>query len=620
MCGIAGIFHFDPSRTVDETLLQRMTDAVAHRGPDGEGFFIKENIGLGHRRLSIIDLETGHQPMFNKDRTVAVIFNGEIYNYLELREDLKTLGHSFITHSDTEVIIHAYEQWGIECQNKLNGMWGFALWDGRKKQIFISRDRIGEKPIHYAVVDNTFLFGSELKSILCYPHEFLPEYRLLDIYLTMSYIPAPYTFYKNIFKLRPGHYLIICENKLREGVYWSLPDISERDMRSDESAVCKEFMALFEDSVKIRMRSDVPIGAFLSGGMDSSAVVSVMSGFSKIPVSTFTIGFRDKAFDERGLANIVANTFHTIHHEQIVEPSGFEESLQKILMHYDEPFADSSAIPTGYVSKFAGEIVKLVLTGDGGDEVLSGYTSYQGEKWANQFQKVPASVRIGLRHVLDAASYLFSGDLRYKANRLSRLLGSANLSFEDRLISKLTYVSRPTIRALTRNYSDQIRTEDFIGDLVKESSFTDPFYKLMYFHLKVNLPDDMLTKVDRMSMAYSIETRTPFLDYRIVELLYGVDKQVKLPGYNRKNILKKTIGNNLPKIILNSPKRGFSVPLRKWFREDSFDARLNDLARTEWHLDNNTIGKIIWMHKQGKQDYSDFIWRLEVLRHWIQET
>ena len=313
MCGITGIFHFDPSRNANESLLRKMTDTLSHRGPDGEGYFCKNNIGLGHRRLSIIDLSTGDQPMFNEDKSIAIIFNGEIYNYVELKDELKDRGCKFRTGSDTEVIIRAYETWGTDCQGKLNGMWAFALWDERKGQLFISRDRIGEKPLFYTTRDNTFVFGSEIKSILAHGCPATPNPELTELYLTLGYIPAPYTFYKNISKLQAGHYLTIGPGSVQEKKYWDLPEIDEDHMISDKKQVYENFEGLLKDSVRIRMRSDVPYGAFLSGGLDSAGIVALMSEISKEPVRTFTIGSDKKMFDERKLAAEVAQKFFAAH-------------------------------------------------------------------------------------------------------------------------------------------------------------------------------------------------------------------------------------------------------------------------------------------------------------------
>jgi len=615
MCGIAGILHFDKERKADEILLKKMTDALAHRGPDGEGYFLHNNLGLGHRRLSIIDLNTGDQPMFNDNKSVALIFNGEIYNYIELREELQKLGCRFRTTSDSEVIIRAYEIWGIDCQNKFNGMWAFALWDNMKKQLLLSRDRIGEKPLHFAVFENTLLFGSEIKSILAYGMQEIPNYELLDIYLTLGYIPAPYTFFKDIHKLKPGYCLIIQDSNIKELQYWSLPEIDENNMLRDKESIYQNFSTLLTDSVKIRMRSDVPYGAFLSGGLDSSSVVSIMSKISSFPVETFTIGFKEKAYDERHLAKAVAKKFKTNHHEFIVEPDSFDESLKKIIHHYDEPFGDSSAIPTGYVSKFAASKVKMVLTGDGGDEVLSGYTTYQGEKFASQYQQLPRWVTDLIPFFLSQSSKPFKGSIRYKMNRAYDVVSSSRLDFLERYLNKISWADSELIKRLIGDIK-VYPVQDFLYDLMEDCSYKDNFYKLMYLNFKLSLPDDMLVKVDRMSMAYSLETRTPFLDYRLIEYMAGVHKDIKMKKYERKTVLRNTIGRELPKEILTAPKKGFTVPLREWFKGNSFDQKLQTLKKNSI-LDQKTVDQIIEKNVRGQKDFGNFIWMLFNLKEKI---
>lgn len=612
MCGITGFLHFDKGRPASAADLHKMTDCIHHRGPDGTGHYLRNNLALGHRRLSIIDLETGMQPMFSKDKSLVLIFNGEIYNYVELRDELKTYGYHFETTSDSEVIIKAYEQWGIECQNKFNGMWAFALWDENKDQLLLSRDRIGEKPLHYAVFDDTLIFGSEIKTIFSYgvPKVFNTE--LLEIYLSLSYIPAPFTFYKNIKKLKAGHFITTKNGRITESSYWDMPQIDENNMLTDKKNIYETFSDLFTDSVKIRMRSDVPYGAFLSGGLDSSSIVAVMSENSAFPVETFTIGFRERAFDERELSSLVAKKFHTNHHQYIVEPGLFDESLTNVAYHYDEPFGDSSAIAMGYVSKFAASKVKMVLTGDGGDEVLSGYTIYQGEKFASKYQKLPFWMRNGIPKSLSHLSLRMRGPLRYSFNRMENVSNSSNLNFLNRYLSKASSIDLSLLKQITR--AEKVYPiEQYIEDFMKNCTYQDPFYKLMYLNFKLSLPDDMLVKVDRMSMAHSLETRAPFLDYRLVEYMAGVHKDVKMEKYERKSILKNTLAKKLPKALLNAPKKGFSLPLREWFKDNSFNERLNNLENIN-HLDNATIAKIIAANKAGKKDYGNFIWMLFILQ------
>ena len=619
MCGIAGVLHFDTDRMVDQTMLERMTDVLSHRGPDGRGFFRAKNIGLGHRRLAIIDLTTGDQPMFSDDKSLAIVFNGEIYNYVELREELKLLGHHFKTSSDTEVILSAYNEWGFDCQKKFNGMWAFAIWDARERLLFLSRDRMGEKPLHFSVRDNSFLFGSEIKSIIASGYKYAAANHLWHVYLSLGYVPAPYTFYQGISKLMPGHFLVVKDGTAREQVYWDLPAVAENEMRTDAPRIYEEFGNYFSDSVRIRMRSDVPYGAFLSGGLDSSSIVAAMAGESGSPIETFTIGFAERAFDERKLAKEVAEHFHTNHHEEIAQPESFDESLKKVMFHFDEPFGDASAVPVGLVSQLARQKVTMALTGDGGDEVLSGYTSYVTEKIAGQYGAIPAALRYGAYHAANLASRLARKDLRYKMNRLKRFMHLSNASFENRFVSKLSLLDQDSIQRVIPSDVPQLSIEEYVSDVFAKCPFTDPFYRLMYFHLKIYLPDDMLAKVDRMSMAHSLETRVPFLDHRLVELAYRVHKKVKLPRYNRKNLLKQTYGTKLPPSLLKAPKRPFKLPLREWFKQKDFEDRLADLAGNEFGLNRTVIREIVGANKSSKQDYGDFIWRLFVLKSWLSK-
>lgn len=612
MCGITGIFHFDKNREPDISVIKQMNDKVYYRGPDGEGYYIHKNLALGHRRLSIIDLNTGNQPMLSHDNSIAISFNGEIYNYIELREELKHLNHIFKTNSDTEVIINAYSQWGNDCQNKFNGMWAFALWDDHKQQLLLSRDRIGEKPLHYALFDNTIIFGSEIKSILAYglPKIINPE--LLEIYLTLGYIPAPFTFYKNIHKLKAGNCLTVTCEGFKEHQYWSLPEIDENNMNDKTKEIYKTFEELFTDSVKIRMRSDVSYGAFLSGGLDSSSVVAVMSAISSYPVETFTIGFKERLFDERRLATLVANTFSTNHREYIAEPDTFQKSLNDIAYQYDEPFGDSSAIPTGHLSKFARSKVKMVLTGDGGDEVLSGYTIYQGEKFAEKYNKLPQIVKQCLPILLTKFSKPFKDSIRYKLNRIKNVCDTSKMTFENRYLNKMTPWGLPIIKQMCKDQK-VYPVEEFLSDFMKNCSYKDTFYKLMFLNLKLSLPDNMLVKIDRMCMAYSLESRTPFLDHRLIEYMTNVDKNVKLRHFTLKMVLRKSIGLQLPKQLLSAPKRGFDVPLREWFKDATFTQQIDNLINNIPHFDKQFIRSLAEMNRNGERDLGEFLWRLFVL-------
>jgi asparagine synthase (glutamine-hydrolysing) len=616
MCGIAGFLHFDNERTADKNLLERITNVLIHRGPDGSGYYCNHAIALGHRRLSIIDLATGHQPMFNHDKSLAIVFNGEIYNYIELREELKKWGHHFTTDSDTEVILKSYEQWGFDCQNKFNGMWAFALWDERKKRLFISRDRIGEKPLYYSLHDSTFIFGSEIKSILAYGVSPAPRLELTELYFSLGYIPAPYTFYKHISKLQAGHYLIISEGRIQEKMYWDFPSLEEGNMMDDKKQVYETFENLLHDAVKIRMRSDVPFGAFLSGGLDSSSIVALMSEISPKPVQTFTIGFKEKMFDESKLAREVAQQFKTNHHEEFLQPESFDESLQKVAHQFDEPFGDSSAIPTGNVSRIAREKVKMVLTGDGGDEVLSGYNSHLVEKFAQQYQVVPSFLRSKLPALVSHVGELAGGNAKYKIKQVAKALEFSNQTFMSRLISK-SWCNPQQLNQLIAPHEKQIKLPDFLGDFFSKYPVQDPFYKLMLFQTKILLPDDFLTKVDRMSMAASLETRVPFLDFRLVEFMAQVHKNIKMQGYERKSVLRNTLGKRLPPSLLKAPKRGFSIPLRDWFKAAPFEGRLQNLASANLGLNQQIIKEIIHNNHSGREDNGNLIWMLFIYQKWI---
>lgn len=618
MCGIVGVFHFDNNRPVEKNKLKFMIDIIQHRGPDGEGLYVDKNIGLGHRRLSIIDLETGDQPMFSDDKHKVLVFNGEIYNYVELKEELLKLGFSFRTNSDTEVIIKAYEAWGYNCQNKFNGMWAFALWDNKKKQLFISRDRIGEKPLHYALYDNSFLFGSEIKSFFTYGIPKEPQMDLLEIYIVLKSIPAPHTFFKNVKKLMPGHYLLINESGFKEYKYWDLPEVDENNLIKDKKLIYEKFSSLFRDAIKIRMRSDVPYGAFLSGGLDSSSIVALMSEISPFPVKTFTIGYYEKEFDEADLANLVAQKFHTEHTIGTVVEENFEDILNRVAFHCDEPFGDPSAIPTGYVSKFASERVKMVLTGDGGDEVLSGYSSYQGIKFAQIYRKLPVLLQKSIPGGLNIITRFSSGKSRYKLNRFQHLLSTSSKKFNNRLLDKRAKPNVQTIKLLINPDVKVLPVEEYIVDFMRNCPFNDDFYKQMYLNFKFDLPNYYLVKVDRMSMAYSLETRLPFLDHHLIEFMVGVDKSVKMQNWERKSILKNAIGKKLPKQLLEAPKKGFDVPVREWFKTPELQKKLYDFGKRSSYINNNSFTKIINDNTIGKIDHGNLLWSFMVLEKQLE--
>jgi len=619
MCGIAGFFHFDSDRIADQNLLKKMTDIISHRGPDGEGFYVERNIALGHRRLSIIDLSSGDQPMKSQNGNLILTFNGEIYNYIELKNELISLGHKFYTSSDTEVIIKAYEQWGYDCQKKFNGMWAFALWDKNKNELFLSRDRIGEKPLFYGIFENTFLFASEIKSIFSYGFPKENNFEYLEIYSVFKSIPAPHTFFKNIKKLLPGHYMIVKDGRLSECQYWDLPTLDESNLIKDSKFVYEKFSELFYDSIKIRMRSDVNFGAFLSGGLDSSSIVAIMSKISRFPVKTFTIGYEEKEFDESYLANLVANKYKTDHVEGKVKEENFEEIVKKVAFHYDEPFGDSSAIPTGYVSKFAAEHVKMVLTGDGGDELLSGYSSYQGIKFAQKYQKLPKYVQLKIPNLVNGFKTFFKGSIRYKLNRYGSLVDNAGKPFNISILDKRAKPNLDIIKQIISPDISTICVKEYVNDMIQKIPYKDDFYKQMYMNFKFDLPNDYLVKVDRMSMAYSLETRLPFLDYRLIDFMSTVDKNVKMKGWERKSVLRKTIAKELPDKLMNATKKGFRVPVREWFKNDTIKDKINKLSKNSTYLNDKYVKDIIEANSRGIDDHGNLLWALTVLDKVISD-
>lgn len=612
MCGIAGILCGDPAAAVDREQLGRMVSIIRHRGPDGEGLHLAPGIGLGHRRLAIIDPAAGHQPMVDAGTGNVIVYNGEVYNYVEIRSELEGRGHRFTTHSDTEVILKAYVEWGVDCLERFNGMWAFALWDAGRRRLFLARDRLGIKPLHYCRDGDRLLFASEMKSLFAAGVPRRPDLSLLDVYLAFGYVPAPHSFFDGVRKLPPGHLLLAEAGRIEVRRWWDLPHVEAGAMRRDAAAVDEEFAALLGDAVRISMRSDVPFGAFLSGGLDSSSVVTLMARQTPLPVQTFTIGFDDAEFDERALAREVALRAGTRHHEATVVPDDLDEALQKVAFHYDEPFGDSSALPTGHVARLAAAQVKMVLTGDGGDEVLSGYPAYQVEKLAAAYGRVPAPLRHLATAGLAAVAGLTRGRPRYAANRYRRLLETTAAPFEDRLLTKAAWFERGRRRALLGGHR-VVPVEEVLAELMKDCRHRDGFYRLMYFNHKVSLPDDMLTKVDRMTMAWSLEARVPLLDYRLVELMAGVHKDVKLDGLTRKAVLRRTVGRQLPPAVLAGSKRGFVVPLRNWFRQGELAEGRVQTAVSRLGLDAGVAAGILAEQRAGQRDYGNLLWMLMVL-------
>jgi asparagine synthase (glutamine-hydrolysing) len=573
MCGICGIVERDGA-SPDSRVLEGMNQRILHRGPDEGGSWIEDRAGLAMRRLAIIDLIGGHQPMFNEDGSVAIVFNGEIYNYQELRPELEAAGHRLATHSDTETIIHLYEQYGVSALARLNGMFAFALWDRRKQQLLLARDRAGKKPLYYTVTSSGQLaFSSELASLLAFPGISRDiDAAALDDYFALGYIPSPQSVFRQIHKLPPGSCLIWKDGALKVERYWRLPvPVHEQGGPvADEDEVADRLLQLLRDAVKIRLYSDVPFGALLSGGVDSSLVVGLMSELMSKPVETFNIGFEDKRLDESVYAAEIAKLFQTNHHTLIVQPPAVAELLGKLIVHFGEPFADASAIPTFLVSQLARQHVTMVLSGDGGDEVFGGYPSYRYHAWIDSYNRTPGALRGAAEFLVEPL--VVGGRPGTNRGRLGRFLREARLPVDERWIHSRSLFTDVEL--------DQLYTPEFRAALnpgARASRLRDSFAHcrnghdcstINYADYENYMTDDVLVKVDRMSMASSLEVRSPLLDYRVAELAATLPRSLKWTGKESKRILKKCAARMLPAEILARRKQGFVLPIRAWFQNE----------------------------------------------------
>ena len=621
MCGIAGILEFGASPGGERgELLRRMTRTLTHRGPDAEGYRLEPDIALGHRRLSIIDLATGDQPLSNEDGSVWVIFNGEIYNYRDLARELEGKGHRFATQSDTEAIVHAYEEWGTECLARLEGMFAFAVWDSRRRRLFLARDRLGKKPLYYAQLDRALVFGSELKALLPFPgleRDLDPE--AISDFFSLLYVPAPKSIFRRVRKLAAGHFLLADPAGVRVSRYWDV-SFAPRDA-ADEHAAAARLVEVLSDAVARRLRSDVPLGAFLSGGLDSSIVVGLMAGALPTPVLTSSIGFGEEDYNELPYARQVAGHFHTDHHEHVVAPDALEV-LDRLAWHYDEPFGDASAVPTYYVSQLARAHVTVALSGDGSDESFAGYRRYYFDVRENLVRQwIPQTLRRPLFGLLGAiypkADYL-PQVLRGKAflSNLARTPWGAyfhsvsGISAEDK-----ASLLGSDVRASARGYD----TCDLFEQLYRDADGPDPLSRIQYIDFKTYLPEDILTKVDRASMAHSLEVRCPFLDHRVVEYAAGLPSGLKLRGTNTKRILKEAFGPLLPPGILQRRKMGFVVPVGDWLRHDLRDL-VEDrvLAGSLEHglFDSAVLRKWWSEHRHGRRNRTTELWAVLMFNSW----
>lgn len=613
MCGIAGMVSFDGNPASLEGL-QLMCAATSHRGPDDYGFFADDHAVLGMRRLSIIDRATGRQPIHNEDGTVWVVFNGEIYNYRQLAKDLKRSGHTFYTDSDTEVVVHLYEDYGPAGVEKLRGMFAYALWDQKTRQLLLARDRFGIKPLYYGEVDGRLAFASELKALLQLPGiERRLNWSAVGHLFSWLCTPSKESILEGIHKLEPAHMLIASQGhapRLRK--YWDLDFTPERG-RSEEY-FAEKLAALLQESVELHMVSEVPVGAFLSGGIDSGSVVAMMSQLSSTPVKTFSIGFPEQDFSELEHARILAKKFGTDHHELIVEPD-VVDILDDITWYLDEPFGDSSAIPTYMVSQLASRYVTVVLSGDGGDELFAGYDKYLVERSERRFERLPGS----FRRALGIASRLMPARMRGK-----NFLRHFSLEGSRRYLDALTLFRLEEMRRLlTPEAYDLVAPTDAGSELesLLECSGPDWLSRLQQFDVKRYLPMDILTKVDRMSMAHSIEARVPLLDHKLAEFAATIPAEMRLKGTTTKYIFKKAMHGLLPAEILNRPKQGFAVPLGRWFRGQLRgyvrDLLLSDVCRRRGVLDPSYVKRLLERHEAGSE-LDLHLWTLISFELWCR--
>jgi asparagine synthase (glutamine-hydrolysing) len=638
MCGIAGII--DVNNRVDRDILLRMTNIMQHRGPDGEGFYIDTLVGLGHRRLSIIDLEGGSQPMSNEDGSVWITYNGEIYNFPILQKGLSQRGHRFRTRSDTEVIIHAYEEYGTDCLRHLRGMFAFAIWDAKKSQLFLARDRLGKKPLYYYFNNERFVFTSEIKAIL--QDQGIP--RAIDLtalkdYFTYGYIPFPKTIFKDIYKLPPAHFMVVslldarvttvkpikqAKLTIKIDQYWDIK--YEPDYSLSERQWIEALLEKLKEAVKIRLISDVPLGVFLSGGLDSSTVVALMSMVQDMPVKTFSIGFKEEDFSELRYARTVAERFGTKHHEMIVEPDAIE-ILPRLAWQFDEPFADSSAIPTYYVSKIARENVTVILSGDGGDETFAGYNRYASAFWFYNYARfIPRSFR---RLIFGGISSLMpcgmrgKGFLRHLAlnpfEYYKGMISQDDMQYLDKLFSG--DIKKEIIKL---NQSNEFLYDngDFLNQFFNRYQDADFLTRIQYLETKTYLPEDILTKVDRASMLCSLETRAPLLDHELLEFVARIPSTYKIRGGEKKYILKKAMSTLLPEEILRRDKMGFCTPLRHWFKKDltgyAREILLDRRFKERGFFNIKHIESLINNHRLRHRDLSQHIWQLLFFEHWCR--
>lgn len=621
MCGICGIFNFN-GEPVGRDTLDRMNSTILHRGPDGEGQLLDGEIGLGHRRLSIIDVGGGAQPIGNEDGRIQIVFNGEIYNYVELREDLIKSGHQFKTRSDTEVIVHAYEQWGTDCVKRFNGMFAFAIWDGRSRQLFLARDHLGIKPLYYVQIGSQLLFSSEIKSLLQHPS--CPretDLNSLAELFTFRYVPSPKTLFSGIMKLSPGHWLLADRGGLKIERFWN--SIPQARTKWTEGALIEEYQTLLEDAVRIQLRSDVPLGLFLSSGLDSGVLLAIMSKYSSTPVQAFTIGFDGGGeTNEVDDARDMARMFGADHHSQMIGPEDYMKYYERYMVDIEEPVGNETAAAFYFVSRITSQKVKVALSGQGADEPWAGYDRHRGARLSGYYSRLPQFVTHGLASVVKS--------MPGRMERLKRGVGSlAESDMLTRLAKIYSFFSAEMKEQLYHGVlkgdfaRDHYGTRHALAPLQSHVKHLDPLTQMLYVDTRANLPDDLLMVGDKTSMACSLEGRVPLLDVRLVEFVESLPPAMRLNGLTGKYLHKKACLKWLPKEVVYRKKKGFANPIDQWFRvgmrpfvEDCLLSSSSHLGR---YFDQKYIKRILDLDRQGKEPYQRHIYLLVSLELWHRQ-
>ena len=617
MCGIAGIINHDHQHPADVHVLDRMLDSIIHRGPDDEGRLVDRELAMGMRRLSIIDLSTGQQPLYDESERFGLVFNGEIYNFKELRADLIARGHRFKTHGDGEVIVHLFEEHGPKCIDFLRGMFAFAIWDQQDRQLFIARDRMGIKPLYYTQTSDAIIFGSEIKSLLHHPHvNAAVDLQGLADYLSLKYVPAPRTMFEGIRSLPPGHSLTIRNGQAVERQYWNF-DLQSDSPGTSEEEYADRLDAILQDSVRLRLRSDVPFGAFLSGGVDSSIIVALMSQELSQPVKTFSVGFAggDEP-DELPYARVIADQFKTEHHEMVITADDFVKHSERVMWHLDQPIADQATIATYMVAQLASQHVKMVLTGEGGDELFAGYARYVGEQYSPWFRALPGFAGAMVRGMLPRLKgmrrqkiALHALTIRDEATRLTNWFPLFNGDAKKEIMTPQLAEQVDQDVAAFHEHLDACRSKS-------------PLNRMLYPDSKTWLPDYLLLRGDKLTMANSIEARVPLLDHELVEFAAKLPTSMKLNGKVRKYLLKKVAGRYIPDEIIHRKKQGFPIPIDTWLRKEvrpaMKDMLSQDRIKSRGLFDPAIVANLVQEHETSFADHSLLLWGLMSIEQWME--